>query len=343
MTRRCRSLVTGGAGFIGSHVVDELLARDGEVTVLDDLSSGTLRNLVHALASDRTVIRVGDVRDRVAVEAALQGVDVVYHLAGVGVRHSLRDPGLGHEVNATGTLTVVDAAHRQDVSRFVHVSTSEVLGAAQYVPMDESHPTWPETVHGASKLAGEAYARAYHRTHSMPVVVVRPFNTYGPRGHYAGDSGELLPRAAVRMLAGERPVVFGDGEQTRDFMYVTDTARAIVHLGDVAGLEGETFNVGTGSETSINEVVQVLAEELDRLDLTPRELAGRPGDVHRLQCDPRKLAQITGFLPEVSLAEGVHRLVQHLRAEPEDVASMAAQVHDVNWSLSPGSPPMDAR
>ena len=217
------------------------------------------------------------------------------------------------------------------MARFVHVSTSEVFGTARHVPMDEEHPTWPETVYGGSKLAGEAYARAYHRTHGFPVVVVRPFNTYGPRSHYAGDSGEVLPRTVVRMLGGQRPVVFGDGEQTRDFMYVADTARAIAMLGTVAGIEGETFNLGTGSEVSLNQIIEVVGKATGRQDLPAVHLDARPGDVRRLHGSPDKLRRLTGFEAEVEFQHGVAELVAWFRTRPEPRETMLARIADRNW------------
>lgn len=325
-------VVTGGAGFIGSHLVDELLARGASrVRVVDNLENGTRENLQAALTDDRTDLLVADIRDAAAMRAATAEADVVFHLACLGVRHSLRKPFVNHEVNATGTLTLLEAAREADVARFVHVSTSEVFGTARHVPMDEEHPTWPETVYGGSKLAGEAYARAYHRTHGFPVVVVRPFNTYGPRSHYAGDSGEVLPRTVVRMLGGQRPVVFGDGEQTRDFMYVADTARAIAMLGTVAGIEGETFNLGTGSEVSLNQIIEVVGKATGRQDLPAVHLDARPGDVRRLHGSPDKLRRLTGFEAEVEFQHGVAELVAWFRTRPEPRETMLARIADRNW------------
>lgn len=176
--RGARVLVTGGAGFIGSHLVDQLLSDEaGTVRVLDNMSNGSMENLAHLADDTRVEVTVGDIRDRAVASQAVEGVDVVFHLACLGVRHSLHAPFENHAVNATGSLSMLEAAYRAQVGRFVYVSTSEVFGSAQSVPMDERHPTWPETVYGGSKLAGEAYARAFHRSYGMPTVVVRPFNT----------------------------------------------------------------------------------------------------------------------------------------------------------------------
>jgi UDP-glucose 4-epimerase len=325
-------LVTGGAGFIGSHLVDQLLSAGADsVSVLDNLVNGTRANLAHLDDDSRVRLVTGDIRDEDARNTALDGADVVYHLACLGVRHSLHEPVENHSVNAEGTLQLLQAAKGQGASRFVYVSTSEVFGTAQYAPMDERHPTWPETVYGASKLAGEAYARAHYRTYGMDTVVVRPFNTYGPRSHFEGDSGEVLPRTIVRLLAGLRPIVFGDGEQTRDFMHVSDTAAALVLLGSAKGIAGETLNLGSGEEVSMNTLCADVARAAGRPDLEPVHDDPRPGDVRRLLGDPALMTSLTGFRPRVSFADGVADLVEWFRSGPNALDDMLTRVEERNW------------
>ncbi|MET3769600.1 UDP-glucose 4-epimerase [Marisediminicola sp. UYEF4] len=327
-----RILVTGGAGFIGSHLVDTLLARGAaEVRVLDNLTNGTEDNLAHLHGEARFSLTVGDIRSADARAAAMNGAEVVYHLACLGVRHSLHDPFENHRVNAEGSLQMLEEARERGVGRFVYVSTSEVFGTAQYAPMDERHPTWPETVYGGGKLAGEAYARAYFRTYGMDTVVVRPFNTYGPRSHFEGDSGEILPRTIVRMLSGQRPVIYGDGEQTRDFMHVSDTATALALFGDADGVSGETFNLGSGTEISMNELCTVVADTVGRPDLTAEHLEARPGDVRRLIGDPSHTHELTGFAPRISFAEGITELTQWFRERQHESPEMIDQVEVRNW------------
>ena len=327
-------LVTGGAGFIGSHLVDRLLDHTGvaQVRVLDNLVNGSEKNLEGRGDDPRMILQVGDIRDERALTTALMDADVVFHLACLGVRHSLHDPVENHSVNASGTLAVLQMARSRGVDRFIHVSSSEVFGTAHFAPMNEQHPTWPETVYGGSKLAGEAYSRAFHSTYGLPVIVARPFNTYGPRSHFEGDSGEMIPRTIVRLLNGERPLVFGDGEQTRDFMHVRDTARGLVALAECHLAVGRTVNLGAGSEISMNMLCEVIAAAARRPELTALHLPDRPGDVRRLIVDASLMRSLTGFGPEVSFDAGIAELVSWFEGSGTSPLEMLAQVDERNWA-----------
>ncbi|MER7798017.1 GDP-mannose 4,6-dehydratase [Microbacterium sp. NPDC096154] len=327
-----RVVVTGGAGFIGSHLVDELVARrDVEhVTVVDSLVNGSRENLVRWCGDRRIGLIEADIRSDDALRA-LEGADVVFHLACLGVRHSLHDPFTNHDVNATATLRLLERARAVEVGRFVHVSSSEVFGTAQRAPMDEQHPTWPETVYGAAKLAGEAYARAAYRTHGLPVIVVRPFNTYGPRSHFEGDSGEVLPRTIVRNLCGLPALIYGDGRQTRDFMHVSDTARGLATLAECDAAIGRTVNFGSGQEVTIEALARTVAWLVGRPDLDPVHLEARPGDVRRLLVDATLMRRLTGFVPAMPLHEGVAELVEWFRTRPLTPAQMLQRIEDRNW------------
>ncbi|MDH7487659.1 MAG: SDR family NAD(P)-dependent oxidoreductase [Anaerolineae bacterium] len=302
-----RVVVTGGAGFIGSELVRQLAAQGAQVVVVDNLVNGKRENL-EGLPPERVHLVVVDIRDGQRTADLMRGVDIVFHLACLGVRHSIHSPAENHEVNATATLQLLSAARTAGVKRFVYVSSSEVYGTARWVPMSEEHPTFPNTVYGASKLAGECYARAFYQTYGYPTVVVRPFNAYGPRCHHEGDSGEVIPRFLLRCLAGLPMVVFGDGTQTRDFTYVGDTARGILLAGLADDAVGQTINLGSGGEVTINDLAGEVAAVVGRSDAPVIHDEPRPGDVLRLCADTTKARQLLGFEPEVTLREGLVRL-----------------------------------
>ena len=274
--------VTGGAGFIGSHLVDALIAsRVAKVRVLDDFSTGKEANLAHVARQIELV--KGDIRDTTTMERLVAGADVVFHLACRGVRHSIGNPKESHDVNASGTLSLLAATRKHGTARVIHVSSSEVYGTALTAPMTEDHPCYPETVYGAAKLAGEAYARAYFRTYRSPTVIVRPFNNFGPRSHHEAYRGEVIPRFVVWALGGRAPVIFGDGEQTRDFIYVEDTAYWLCRIAEADGAKvlGQTINLGSGIETSVNQLAKIVYEACDKPGIVPEHHPARPGDVRR--------------------------------------------------------------
>jgi UDP-glucose 4-epimerase len=302
-----RVVVTGGAGFIGSELTHQLCDRGASVVVVDNLVNGRRENLAD-LDGDRCCLSVTDVRDESALWEILAGADVVFHLACLGVRHSIHSPVENHEVNATATLRLLALGRMLGLKRFVYVSSSEVYGTALWVPITEEHPPFPMTVYGASKLAGECYTRAYHRTYGFPTVVVRPFNAYGPRSHHEGDCGEVIPKFMLRCLAGLPLVIFGDGSQTRDFTYVSDTARGILEAGLSEAAVGRTINLGQGHEITINNLAQLVADVTGRPDADLMYDAPRPGDVLRLFADTSQAQQLLGFRPTVELRAGLARL-----------------------------------
>lgn len=309
-----RVLVTGGAGFIGSHLTDHLAGLGCRVTVLDNLVNGRRENLADALATGRVDLVVGDITEAATCDRAVAGHDVVFHLACLGVRASLHDPFSNHQVNALGSLNLLAAARRAGVKRFVYISTSEVYGKALSFPLTESATTWPTTVYGGSKLAGEHYAAAYQECYGLPVIRIRPFNNYGPRAHFEGDSGEVIPRFMLRALAGHAPIVFGDGSHTRDFLYVRDCAEALVKIAETDTLVGDLVNLGYGEETRIGDLGRQVLAATGRTDLQVQFEAERPGDVPRLWVDPAKLRAATGWRPRTPLAEGLRLTLDYYRA-----------------------------
>ena len=308
MREQGRALVTGGAGFIGSELVAQLVARGFNVVVLDNLATGRWENLDGlALPDDAKV--TGDVRDEELLRQLMTDGDTIFHLACRGVRFSLHSPRETHEVNATGTLVALDVARHARVRRFVYVSSSEVYGATE-PPMREDGPALPTTAYGASKLAGEAYARAYSQAYDVPVTIVRPFNSFGPRAHHEGDAGEVIPKFVLRALAGRQLTIFGDGEQTRDFSYVSDTARGIIDAAMADEALGETINLGSGRELSIRALAQTILAAVGQERASLRFDAARPGDLPRLRASTEKAERLLGFRPLVSFNDGLARLIE---------------------------------
>ncbi|MBF0589760.1 MAG: NAD-dependent epimerase/dehydratase family protein [Magnetococcales bacterium] len=329
-------LVTGGAGFIGSALVRQLRGAGRRITVVDNLVNGKRENLA-GLEAYGVRLEVCDVRNGERMAQLLEGVDLVYHLACLGVRHAIHDPLENQAVNAQASLSLLSLARQAGVQRFVYVSTSEVYGTARHVPMTEAHPTFPMTVYGASKLAGECYARAFYETYGFPTVMVRPFNAFGPRCHHEGDSGEVIPKFMLRQLAGKPLIIFGDGLQTRDFTYVEDSARGILLAGVVPDAVGHTINLGSGREITIRQLAEEVAHVTGREKVEIEHHDPRPADVLRLYADAEAARSLLGFTPTVTLQQGLQSLHDWYAAEgrtPEELLDEEV-VH--NWRGTAGS------
>jgi UDP-glucose 4-epimerase len=327
---RSTVVVTGGAGFIGSELVRQLAARGDRVVAIDNLVNGKRENLDGVLSGRVTLLET-DIRDLDAVTPHLREARVVYHLACLGVRHSVHSPHENHDVNATATLHLLGASREAGVPRFVYVSSSEVYGTARWVPMTEEHPTFPSTVYGGSKLAGECYTRAYCETYGYPTVVVRPFNTFGPRSHHEGDSGEVIPKFLLRCLAGRPMIVFGDGTQTRDFTFVSDTAAGIILAGEDPRAIGQTINLGSGHEVTVNELARQVAAVAGRPDAAVQHDRPRPGDVLRLYADMSRARDLLGYAPKMTMGDGLRALLAWYRTQPATPEQLLEREVVHNW------------
>lgn len=323
-------MVTGGAGFIGSELVRLLCDHVKRVVVVDNLVNGRVENLAGIPDSKLTFCQA-DIRDDRRMYEVLSGIDVVFHLACLGVRHSIHSPAENHEVNASATLNLLAVSRDLGVKRFVYVSSSEVYGTARDVPMAEDHPVFPMTVYGASKLAGECYTRAYHKTYDFPTVVVRPFNSYGPRCHHEGDSGEVIPKFMLRCMSDQPMVIFGDGTQTRDFTFVSDTARGIADAGFLDAAIGQTINLGQGREITINDLAKEIARTLGINEAPVKHIEERPGDVLRLYADSTYAQELLSFKPRITLAEGLRMLKEWYEQQDASAPEMLEDEIMRNW------------
>lgn len=318
--------MTGGAGFLGSHAVSRLLASNNDVIVLDDFSNGKRAHLAAFEGHPRLDVIKGDINDQADVQGAFEGVQVVIHLATVGLRHSIRDPKRVNQVIVDGTITCLEAAVRNKVDMFLNCSSSEVYGSADYVPMDEQHPLNPTTPYACAKVAQDMYVRSYGLTYGLPWVTMRPFNMYGSNSHWQGLSGEVIPKMIVRAMNNQPLVIFGDGSQTRDFNYVEDVAQAIITIADNPRCQGEVINVCTGREVSIRRVADLICKSL-RLDPGKmiRMQPCRPADVARHRGDNSKFQRLTGSSSPTQIEDGIRKTIEWFESLPQTPSELLSQ------------------
>ncbi|MFO3796086.1 MAG: SDR family oxidoreductase [Anaerolineales bacterium] len=305
-----RALVTGGAGFIGSHLVRLLLKQGVNVRVLDNFSSGHRTNL--PLSHPRLQVLEGDIRNLQMVQQAVQETDFIFHLAAfVSVPKSLEAPLTCLDVNVNGTATLLEAARRSGVRRVVLASSAAVYGDAAELPLREETPPRPRSPYATSKLVNELYADLYTQM-GLEVVALRFFNVYGPRQNPNSDYAAAIPRFISRLLNGDEIVIFGDGNQTRDLIYVEDVAYALWLAAERPNVAGRLFNICTGRETRLLEVVETLYRLLSP-QRPHRFAAPRPGDIYRSVGNPQRAASELGFRAAVSLEEGLRQTVEAFR------------------------------
>jgi len=326
-----RILVTGGAGFIGSHLVDVLLENNCFVKVIDNLSNGKKENIKHHFSNSNFEFIHGNILDKTNLKEAINNIDIVFHLACLGVRHSIKYPYENHLVNSEGTLLLLENALKVGVKKFIHCSSSEVYGTAKYTPMDEDHPTYPHTVYGSSKLSGESYARAYYETYNLSTIIIRPFNTYGPRSHFEGDAGEMIPKSIIRAMSGKPILVFGDGSQTRDFTYVKDTARALFFAAQSEKLIGGTFNIGSSFEISIKKVAEMIRDKISNYSVEIKYDNNRPGDVLRLFANSKLFNNLTNWEANISFNKGLINTVDWFRNAYGNSSDVFIEETGRNW------------
>ena len=311
-TKKKTLLITGGSGFIGSHLTWKYISEAKSVKILDDFSSGSVNNIRGLLNYRNMKLVRGDVRDKTVVDRASEGVDIILHLAAqVHVDKSIISPRSTFEVNTLGTLNVLDSALQNEVELVVYASSSEVYGSALYVPIDERHPLNPASPYAASKAAADRLCFSYYSAYKLPVVIIRSFNTYGPRQARVGYTA-VVPRFIKRLLSGLPPVIYGDGMQTRDYMYIEDTLRAYdLVLNSYEKLMGKVVNFGTGRETSISELANLMISLIGlEGKIKPIHVSPRPGEVRRLCADIRLARKELDFETKHTMRDGLEETIK---------------------------------
>ncbi len=303
-----KCLVTGGGGFIGSNLVNALLDRGDSVRLLDNFSTGRRINIADRL--DRIEVLEGDIRSYHIVREAVAGVDVIFHEAALpSVPRSVKDPITTHEVGVNGTLNILQAARECGARRVVFASSSSVYGDTPTLPKHEEMMPSPLSPYAVSKLAGEHYCQVFHRLYGLETVVLRYFNVFGPRQDPNSQYSAVIPKFISSLMRGERPTIYGDGTQSRDFTYVANVVHANLLAATRDGVAGKVFNAACHDRISLNDLVTALNEALGT-DVRPIYAEPRLGDIKHSFASIDKFQEATGYQPEVSFHEGIRRTVE---------------------------------
>jgi len=308
--RDFKVLLTGGAGFIGSHIAERLLAGGHSVVVLDNLYAGKMQNLKRCSDDPNFRFIKGDIRDKKAVDAAIAGIDAVIHQAALtSVPLSIKNPKFVYSVNVAATTSLIESCVKNEVARFVFASSSSVYGAAKKMPVSENAPTRPLSPYGESKLHVEKYCQKFWDEHGLETVCLRYFNVYGPRqtaGQYAGVISRFFDRLRNKLP----PIIYGDGEQTRDFVYIDDVVEATILALDCEKAAGKILNIGTGKATSLNQLSRTFMKIMRCSNVKPKYVAPRAGDIRHSLADITKAKEILGYRPKVSLEQGLKKFIE---------------------------------
>ena len=302
-------LITGGAGFIGSHLCEKYTKENITVLCLDNFMNGNITNIRHLTKYRNFKLINGDIRDFDLLEKIMPNVDIVFHLAAqIHVDRSVVEPKLTYEINAIGTQNVLEAARMYDVQKIIHASTSEVYGSSEYYPMDEKHPLNAPHPYGASKIAADRMCYAYIHTYGMDISIARFFNIFGPRQKDIGYGG-VISIFTRRVLSGVPPIIYGDGSQTRDYTYIEDAVRAYDLILKYKKKITEPINFGSGKELSILKLANMIIDLCDNKNMKPVHVDPRPGEVKRLIANSAKAKKLLGWKAKYDLEEGLKKFI----------------------------------
>ncbi len=304
-------LITGGAGFIGSHIVEKLIHKGEKVRVLDNFSSGRRENLKHLL--DKIELVEGDIRDFWTVIQAVEGVDFILHQAALtSVQRSIKNPLTTNEVNINGTLNILEAAKIHKIKRLVYASSSSVYGDTPTLPKIETMAPNPISPYAISKLAGEEYCQVFYRVYGLETVCLRYFNVFGPRQNPLSEYAGVIPRFILALLQGNKPNIYGDGEQSRDFTYVENVVQANLKACLNESIGGETINIASSQRHTINQLWNALAGITDR-NLEPSYSKPKPGDIKHSLGDIGKAQKLLGYEVKTDFEDGLRKTVEHYK------------------------------
>lgn len=322
-------LVTGADGFIGSHLVERLIFEGYQVKALSHYNSfnnwGWLEDVN---CKDKIEVVTGDIRDPHFCKEITKEIDIIFHLAAlIAIPYSYIAPDSYVDTNIRGTLNICQAAKENGNIRIIHTSTSEVYGTAKYVPIDENHPLQPQSPYSASKIAADSMAISFFNSFELPVTIVRPFNTYGPRQ----SARAVIPTIITQIAHGMKEIKLGDLTPTRDFNYVIDTCRAFISIAESNNTIGETINIGSNSEISIKDTLNLIKELFDsdvKFIQEKQRLRPDKSEVFRLWCDNTKIESLTGFKPQIGIREGLQKTIDWITL-PENLSKYKAEIYNV--------------
>jgi len=323
------ALITGADGFIGSHLTEMLVAKGYKVKALSQYNSfNNWGWLEYVNCKEQIEVLTGDIRDPHYCNHITKNVDIIFHLAAlIAIPYSYIAPDSYVDTNIKGTLNICQAAKENNVTRVIHTSTSEVYGTAQYVPIDEKHPLQAQSPYSATKIAADAMAMSFYNSFELPVTIARPFNTYGPRQ----SARAVIPTIITQIAIGKTEIKLGDVTPTRDFNYVEDTCRGFMLLAETDATIGETINIGSNTEISIGDTLQLIKELMSsEVTFIHDEQRQRPekSEVFRLWCDNKKIKELTTYQPQVDIHMGLKKTIDWI-TQPENLKIYKAEIYNV--------------